>query len=50
LRSDGEDLQIEAEQLLAGDNGVTYFFALHISNIELLSGRATVVLDADGVI
>jgi predicted hotdog family 3-hydroxylacyl-ACP dehydratase len=48
LSGDGEDLQIEAEQLLAGDNGVTYFFALHISNIELLTGRATVVLDVDG--
>lgn len=44
-----EDLQIEAEQLMAGENSVTYSFSLHVGNIELLSGRATVVLDAAGV-
>lgn len=41
-----EDLQIEAEQLMAGDNGVAYRFTLHAGGTELLSGRATVVLDA----
>ena len=42
-----EDLQIEAEQLMAGESSVTYSFSLHIRDAELLSGRATVVLDAD---
>ena len=41
-----EDLQIEAEQLMAGDNGVTYSFSIHIDDRELLTGRAMVVLDA----
>lgn len=41
-----EDLQIEAEQLMAGDNGVTYSFSIHAGDRELLSGRAMVVLDA----
>ena len=41
-----EDLQIEAEQLMAGDNGVTYFFSIHAGDQELLTGRAMVVLDA----
>ena len=41
-----EALQIEAEQIMAGESGVTYTFALHIGDAELLSGRATVVLDA----
>ena len=41
-----ENLQIDAQQLLAGENGVTYSFSLHIGDLELLSGRATVVLDA----
>ena len=41
-----EDLQIEAEQLMAGDNGVTYSFSIHAGDQELLTGRAMVVLDA----
>jgi predicted hotdog family 3-hydroxylacyl-ACP dehydratase len=41
-----EDLQIDAEQLMAGDNGVTYSFSIHIGDQELLAGRAMVVLDA----
>jgi predicted hotdog family 3-hydroxylacyl-ACP dehydratase len=41
-----EDLQIEAEQLMAGDNGVTYSFSIHIGDQELLSGRAMVIFDA----
>ncbi len=40
-----QDLQIEAEQLMAGDNGVTYSFSIHIGDQELLAGRAMVVLD-----
>lgn len=44
-----DDLQIEAEQLMAGENSVTYSFSLHIGDAELLSGRATVVLDAASV-
>jgi predicted hotdog family 3-hydroxylacyl-ACP dehydratase len=41
-----QDLQIEAEQLMAGDNGVTYSFSIHVGDTELLAGRALVVLDA----
>ena len=41
-----EDLQIEAEQLMAGDNSVTYAFRIQAGTQELLSGRAMVVLDA----
>jgi predicted hotdog family 3-hydroxylacyl-ACP dehydratase len=41
-----EDLQIEAEQLMAENNGVTYSFSIHIGDQELLAGRAMVVLDA----
>jgi predicted hotdog family 3-hydroxylacyl-ACP dehydratase len=43
-----EDLHIEAEQLMAGDNGVTYSFSIRAGNQELLTGRAMVVLDATG--
>ena len=45
-----DDLQIEAEQLMAGENSVTYSFSLHIGDAELLSGRATVVLDAASIL
>ena len=41
-----EDLQIDAEQLMAGDSGVTYSFSIHAGEQELLAGRAMVVLDA----
>jgi predicted hotdog family 3-hydroxylacyl-ACP dehydratase len=41
-----ENLHIEAEQLMAGDNGVTYSFSIHAGDQELLAGRALVVLDA----
>ena len=41
-----EDLQIEEEQIMAGDNGVTYSFSIHAGDQELLTGRAMVVLDA----
>ena len=41
-----EDLQIDAQQLIAGENSVTYSFSIHIGDHELLAGRAMVVLDA----
>ena len=45
--SDGhEDLHIKAEQLLAGEAGVSYSFVLQMGAIELMTGRAMVVLDA----
>lgn len=44
-----EDLQIEAEQLVSGGNSVTYSFNIHAGARQLLSGRAMVVLDAEGV-
>ena len=43
-----EDMQIEAEQLMAGESGVIYSFMLRAGKTELLRGRATVVLDAAG--
>ena len=43
-----EDLLIEAEQLMAADNGVTYSFHIHAGDQVLLTGRAMVVLDATG--
>lgn len=45
-----EDMQIEAEQLMAGASGVVYGFTLHAGKMELLRGRATVVLDAAGAV
>lgn len=45
-----EDMQIEAEQLMAGESGVVYSFTLHVGKMELLRGRATVVLDAAGAV
>jgi len=44
-----EDLQIEAEQLMAEQSSVCYSFTLHAGETELLRGRATVVLDAGRV-
>jgi len=44
------DLHIEAEQLMAGSNSVTYSFRIQAGEQELLSGRAMVVLDAEEVI
>lgn len=44
------DLQVTAEQLAGGASGATYRFALHADGQELLSGRATVVLDADAIV
>ena len=45
-----ENLQIEAEQLMSGNNSVTYSFRIQAGTQELLSGRAMVVLDAGDVI
>lgn len=42
-----EDLQIAAEQLMAGETSVTYSFRIQAGTQELLSGRATVILDAE---
>jgi predicted hotdog family 3-hydroxylacyl-ACP dehydratase len=44
-----DDLKIEAEQLMSGGNTVTYSFNIHAGSHELLSGRAMVVLDAEGI-
>lgn len=44
-----EDLQIDAEQLMAEESSVCYSFTLHAGEKELLRGRATVVLDAGRV-
>ncbi|MDH4234834.1 MAG: hydroxymyristoyl-ACP dehydratase [Gallionella sp.] len=45
-----DDLQIEAEQLMAGGNSVTYSFRIQAGGQELLTGRAMVVLDATEVL
>lgn len=42
-----EDLQIEAEQLMSEKSSVCYSFTLSAGEMELLRGRATVMLDAD---
>lgn len=41
-----EDMLINAEQLMAEQSSVCYNFTLHAGEVELLKGRATVVLDA----
>lgn len=40
------DLVVDAEQLMGDQNRVIYQFALRVGTVEVLSGRATVVLDA----
>ncbi|HEU0188683.1 MAG TPA: hydroxymyristoyl-ACP dehydratase [Gallionella sp.] len=47
LSDHNEDLLIDAEQLLSEQSSVCYNFTLHAGEVELLRGRATVVLDAD---
>lgn len=47
LSDHNEDLLIEAEQLMSQQSSVCYNFTLHAGEVELLRGRATVVLDAD---
>ena len=44
-----DDLIIEAVKLMGDEARVIYQFALSAGNNEVLSGRATVVLDADKV-
>ena len=41
-----DDLIVDAEQLLGDQSRVIYQFTLQAGGIEVLSGRATVVLDA----
>ena len=49
LSDHNEDLLIEAEQLMSEQSSVCYNFTLHAGKMELLRGRATVVLDAGRV-
>jgi predicted hotdog family 3-hydroxylacyl-ACP dehydratase len=42
------DLVVEAEQLMGGALGVMYRFSISVGEAEVLSGRATVVLDIEG--
>lgn len=42
------DLIVEAEHLAGDDARVTYQFSVRVDDAEVLSGRATVVLDAAG--
>lgn len=43
------DLVVEAERLMGDEARVIYHFTLKVGEIEMLSGRATVVLDASAV-
>ena len=40
------DLIVDAEQLMGDQSRVIYQFTLRVGEVEVLSGRATVVLDA----
>lgn len=42
------DLVVDAEQLMGGARGVMYRFSISVGEAEVLSGRATVVLDVEG--
>jgi len=42
-----DELIIDAEKIMGDDARVIYQFSLHAGQNEVLSGRATVVLDAD---
>lgn len=44
-----DDLIIDAEKLMGDEVRVMYQFTLHAGKSEIMSGRATVVLDADKV-
>lgn len=44
-----DDLVIDAEKLMGDEARVIYRFTLHAGSREIMSGRATVVLDADEV-
>jgi predicted hotdog family 3-hydroxylacyl-ACP dehydratase len=41
------DLVIDAEQMMADGERVMYAFSLRVGDAQVLSGSATVVLDAD---
>jgi predicted hotdog family 3-hydroxylacyl-ACP dehydratase len=43
------DLVVDAERVMGEDTRVIYRFSVHVGKIEVLSGRAAVVLDAGGV-
>lgn len=43
----GDDLIIEAEKTMGDETRVIYQFSIHAGTTEIMSGRATVVLDAD---
>lgn len=42
------ELMVDAEKIMGDENRVIYQFALRIGSLEILSGRAAVVLDAGG--
>jgi predicted hotdog family 3-hydroxylacyl-ACP dehydratase len=42
------DLIVDATQVMGDDSLAIYQFSLHAGEVELLAGRATVVLDAGG--
>ncbi len=42
-----DDLVIDAEKLMGDEARVIYQFSIHAGQNEIISGRATVVLDAD---
>jgi predicted hotdog family 3-hydroxylacyl-ACP dehydratase len=44
-----EDLVIDAEKMMGDEARVIYRFVIHSGTKEILSGRATVILDADKV-
>ncbi len=44
-----DDLIIEAEKVMGDDARVIYQFTIHAGEARVMSGRATVVLDADKV-
>lgn len=44
-----DDLIIDAEKLMGDETRVIYQFSIHAGTIKIMSGRATVVLDADKV-
>lgn len=43
----GDDLVIDAEKVMGDDARVIYQFNIHAGTTKIMSGRATVVLDAD---
>lgn len=49
LSDHDNDLQIEAEQLISGGSSVTYSFRINAGGLEVLRGRAMVVLDTEGL-